>query len=141
MPNKAITARQRQQVRAKAGGCCEYCRSQEAFATERFSVDHIIPRAKGGQTELANLAYACLGCNGYKYTHTQAIDPATAEFAPLFHPRQQQWADHFAWSADLTQIIGLTPTGRATVQTLRMNRESLINLRKLLLLIDKHPPA
>ncbi|WNZ24154.1 mitochondrial large ribosomal subunit protein uL30m [Leptolyngbya sp. NK1-12] len=32
------------------------------------------------------------------------------------------WSEHFAWSEDTTLIIGLTPIGRATVQTLRLNR-------------------
>ena len=37
-------------------------------------------------------------------------------------------------------IIGLTPTGRAMVETLRLNREGLVNLRRLLYAAQKHPP-
>jgi 5-methylcytosine-specific restriction endonuclease McrA len=141
MPKKQITTKQRNQVQFRAKRCCEYCRSQELFATESFSIDHVIPRVKGGRTELNNLAYACLGCNGFKYIHTHGTDPATGETVPLFHPRQDEWADYFAWRENLTKIIGTTAIGRATVVTLRLNRESVVNLRKLLLLIDKHPPS
>lgn len=140
MPDKRITPSLRRRVQERANGCCEYCRSQEMFATESFSVDHIKPRVEGGKTKMSNLAYACLGCNGYKSWHTYATDPATGDIAPLFNPRQQQWAEHFAWSEDLTEILGITPTGRATVEALKLNRPNLINLRHLLLIIGKHPP-
>lgn len=140
MPDSRVTNRLRQQVWERANGCCEYCRSQEMFATEPFSVDHIIPRAKGGATRLDNLAYACLGCNSYKSSLIQAVDPATGEMALLFNPRQQSWHDDFAWSADLTEILGITPSGRATINALKLNRANLVNLRRLVLLIGEHPP-
>lgn len=38
------------------------------------------------------------------------------------------------------EVIGLTATGRATVQELQLNRKNLVNLRALLLLADLHPP-
>jgi hypothetical protein len=48
----------------------------------------------------------------------------------LFHPNQNVWSDDFAWSADGAHIIGLTPTGRATVDVLRFNRSAMILLRR-----------
>ena len=45
-------------------------------------------------------------------------DPIDSEIAPLFNPRLQRWRDHFCWSADTRLILGLTPTGRATVVAL-----------------------
>ena len=50
-------------------------------------------------------------------------------------------ARSFAWSEDTTRIIGRTPTGRATVRTLEMNRESLINMCQVLHRDGKHPPS
>jgi len=41
---------------------------------------------------------------------------------------------------DCTKIIGITPTGRATVSTLHLNREGLVNLRRILYMASKHPP-
>jgi len=37
-------------------------------------------------------------------------------------------------------LLGLTPTGRATIAALRLNREGVINLRRALKLEGKHPP-
>jgi hypothetical protein len=47
---------------------------------------------------------------------------------------------HFAWSVHSTMIIGLTPTGRATVEALRMNRKGVVNLRRVLFAMGEHPP-
>lgn len=125
----------------RAHGYCEYCHSQARFSTQGFSVEHIIPVSCGGETILDNLALACQGCNNHKYTKTTGRNPVNGEMVPLFHPRKQKWQDHFAWSDDFTQIIGLTPTGRATVETLQLNREGLINLRRVLYMMGEHPKA
>ena len=69
-----------------------------------------------------------------------AVDPLTKQPAPLFHPREQLWLEHFGWNEDFTLVIGLTPTGRATLATLQLNRPGVINLREVLYLVGKHPP-
>ena len=70
-----------------------------------------------------------------------APDPATDTVVPLYHPRQQRWRDHFTWSDNFTEIIGLTPTGRATVAALQLNRTGLVQLRRVLYLVEEHPPV
>jgi 5-methylcytosine-specific restriction endonuclease McrA len=72
MPEQRISAELRQQVVERAQGSCEYCRSQVRYATQPFSVEQIIPRAKGGATTLENLALACQGCNNHKYDKVEA---------------------------------------------------------------------
>jgi len=52
----------------------------------------------------------------------------------------KKWNEHFAWSLDFALIFGLTPTGRATAETLQMNREGVVNLRRALYIIGEHPP-
>jgi hypothetical protein len=136
-----ISGALRQLVTERARGCCEYCRSQEAYATERFSIEHIRPRASGGLTVAENLALACQGCNGHKSTKTKAADPETNEITVLFNPRQHNWQDHFVWNEDRLHLVGLTPVGRATVELLQMNRPSLVNLRRALMAINAHPPC
>ncbi|MGH9760771.1 MAG: HNH endonuclease [Blastocatellia bacterium] len=131
----------RQLVHERAGGICEYCRSQARFSPQPFSVEHIVPRSAGGTTKEDNLALSCQGCNGHKYTKQYAADPLTGEMSALFHPRKQLWQDHFAWSADTTMIVGLTPIGRATVEAMRMNRPELVALRQILYGARRHPPA
>ena len=140
MSKKRVTERQRQAVTQRGQGCCEYCQSQLRFAMDPFSVEHIIPRHRGGKTKLDNLALSCQGCNGHKHTKVEAHDPVTGGNVPLYHPRRQKWKDHFTWSQDKTQIVGSTPTGRATVITLKLNRSGLVNLRRVLYVMGEHPP-
>ena len=140
MPEKHITSQQKYDVVERAKGCCEYCRSQVRFAMQPFSVEHIVPRSRGGKTKFENLALACQGCNNHKYTKTKGSDPVNGDVVPLYHPRLQRWRDHFAWNEDCTLIIGLTPVGRATVAALCLNRDGLINLRQVLYIMAMHPP-
>jgi hypothetical protein len=81
-----------------------------------------------------------MGCNSYKAAKIQATDPLTDELALIFHPRQQIWLEHFAWSLDFSEVIGLTPTGRASIPALKLNRDGVVNLRRLLSQAGKHPP-
>jgi hypothetical protein len=129
----------KRRVAERAGDCCEYCRSPQAFSPDPFSVEHIIPRFGGGTDALGNLALSCQGCNNHKHTRIEAPDPHDGAPAPLFHPRRQRWAEHFAWTADFTRLEGRTPTGRATIEALRLNRVGLINLRAVLRVTDHHP--
>ncbi len=141
MANEHLAPALRLLVAERARGCCEYCRGQEAFTLQPFSVEHIVPRSRGGTSSEENLAWSCQGCNNHKYTRTEAPDPIGDAMAPLFNPRTQRWADHFIWSSDTTQVIGLSPTGRATVVALRLNREGLVNLRRILFNEGLHPPS
>ena len=84
---------------------------------------------------------SCQGCNNHKYTKTHGVDPIGGEPVSVYHPRRQRWMDHFAWNHDYTLILGLTPTGRATVATLRLNRPGLVDLRRVLYEMGEHPPA
>lgn len=99
-----------------------------------------MPQSKGGDGSSENLAGSCQGCNNHKYRSTEAPDPQIGEMMPLFHPRRQLWRDHFAWSLDLTRVVGITPTGRATVELLRLNRPGLVNMRRVLRREGVHPP-
>ncbi|MEM9850206.1 MAG: hypothetical protein AAF847_20105 [Bacteroidota bacterium] len=51
-----------------------------------------------------------------------------------------KWSTHFKWNEEEVEAVGLTPTGRATINTLQLNRIELINLRTLLKSIGEHPP-
>ena len=95
-----------------------------------FEVDHILPRAAGGKTTAANLCLSCPTCNRHKATRLTALDPVTRQSVPMFHPNQDRWLDHFAWNADGTRLQGLTPTGRATIDALHVNRAALLTLRR-----------
>lgn len=88
-----------------------------------------------------NLCLACPTCNCYKAHRQTAPDPSTEQTVALFHPHQQSWTDHFAWSEESTEIVGLTPVGRATIFALRMNRPQLVRVRRMWVRMGEHPPA
>ena len=127
-------------VAKRANWCCEYCRSQERFAPQSFTIDHFDPLSKSGDDELLNLVYACQGCNGGKSDKTGMIDPVTRQFVPFFNPRVQIWEAHFGWSDDFTHVIGRSAEGRVTVISLRLNRPILVQLRAYLHQKGEHPP-
>ena len=103
-------------------------------------MEHIIPHSKGGTDDLENLALSCQGCNNRKYVQTEAYDPVSGKKALLYNPRHHNWQKHFAWNEDFTLILGLTAIGRATVDRLQLNREGVVNLRRVLSSISEHPP-
>ncbi len=140
MPSEYVPVALKQLVFDRAKGMCEYCRSQAKFAIDPLVIDHIQPVSKGGATRSENLALACQTCNNYKYTKTEAPDPITDQVVPLFHPRQMVWQEHFSWNEDATKMIGITPTGRATIALLQTNRPGVCNMRQILVVMGYHPP-
>lgn len=127
-------------VKIRARHRCEYCQSPAAISSAPFSLDHIYPHSLGGASDEGNLALSCSFCNSAKGDRTCAIDPETSADIALFHPRRQSWSEHFRWSSDFLDIIALTPTGRATLAALGLNRAELRNLRRVLVRAELHPP-
>jgi len=122
----------REHVRERAGNRCEYCRihqDQDPFFT--FPVDHTIARQHGGKTESDNLCLSCYRCNSHKGPNIASIDPDTKEMVRLFHPRQDNWTEHFTWRR--APIVGHTPVGRATVALLAINHPDYVLLRESIL--------
>lgn len=139
MSRRYISAQEQSAIIERAQGRCEYCQSWMSYATQSFVCEHIIPISRDGETTLENLALACGGCNGHKYNKVEAPDPVDGKLVPLYNPRRQRWQDHFGWDEDYTHVVGLTPTGRATVEALKLNRPGVVNMRKLLRTVGKHP--
>lgn len=130
----------RERVAAHARHRCGYCLTSEAIVGAPMELDHIIPEALGGLTDEDNLWLACPLCNGHKADRIAAADPDTGETVLLFDPRRQVWAEHFRWASGGQLIVGQTPTGRATIAALAMNRPSLVHARGAWVLVGWHPP-
>ena len=135
-----VSASIRNKVEERAKKLCEYCQSPLEFSSDPFSVEHFFPISKGGTDDLGNLALACQGCNGHKSTKTEAFDAISQTTATFYNPRKDVWNEHFVWSEDFTEIIGKTAKGRVTIKTLKLNRQRIMNLRRVLILAGKHPP-
>jgi 5-methylcytosine-specific restriction endonuclease McrA len=108
---------------------CEYCRLPQHAIEATFHVEHILAQQHLPPDVDApdNLALACHQCNLHKGTNLTSIDPVSGHVVPLFHPRRDDWNEHFALNG--ARIVGLTPTGRATVQLLQFNTPRRLELR------------
>src|SRR5947208_13534848 len=86
-------------VEARAGGACEYCRLLQAATGVTFHIEHVMPRSRGGVTQMSNLALSCPGCNLAKAERTTGEDE-DGQTQALFNPRdlepwQLGWHLHF----------------------------------------------
>lgn len=102
-----------------------------------FQVDHITSEKHLGATEAENLCLSCYDCNHTKGSDVAAADPLTKLATFLFHPRQQQWKDHFQLNGAI--IEPLTPEGRVTVFLLKLNDEERIAHRLGLIRLGQYP--
>ncbi len=127
----------RRAVLERAGGHCEYCLYPQAFAFLTFEVEHIVAEKHGGATLADNLALACSYCNRFKGSDPGSFDPETGQLVPFYHPRRQQWADHFRIEG--ARIVPLTPEGRVTAAILQLNNHDRILERQQLLDAGAYP--
>ncbi|AFZ20085.1 HNH endonuclease [Allocoleopsis franciscana] len=133
----SIPSSLRQLVIERSQGKCEYCLIHQDDSIYSHEVDHIIAKKHGGQTVAENLALSCLSCNRHKGSDLATFDPLSKEIVPLFHPRRQTWSEHF--SLDGTLILGITPTGRATVFLLKLNAPTRLVYRQVLIAQGRYP--
>jgi hypothetical protein len=134
----AIPASLRRLVIQRSSDRCEYCGISQIGQVATFHIDHIIPAVSGGETTPENLALACVSCSLRKGARQNLEDSKTGEIVSIFNPRKQVWKEHFAWSG--VQVVGLTATGRATVQALDLNRATMLAIRAEEELLGRHPP-
>lgn len=130
----------RRRVAVLAEHRCGYCQISQQISGAQMHVEHIVPLAQGGTSDESNLWLACAWCNSFKGTKIFGVDPVTSVEAPLFNPRIQQWSEHFHWSDDGCEIVGLTAVGRATVAALRLNNDYLVTSRRQWVAAGWHPP-
>jgi len=101
----------------------------QALQGATFHIDHIVPISKRGETAEHNLALACPTCNLYKGSSTESVNPESGQIVPLFHPRRDEWAEHFRLEG--LRIVGISAVGRATVEKLQFNSERRLRIRRL----------
>jgi len=137
----SASARQlRQRIAVQARHRCGYCLTLEVVSGIPLTLEHIIPKSRGGQDTEDNLWLSCRLYNEAKEVLAEALDPQTDTFTSVFNPRLQSWTEHFTWSEDGTQIIGLTAIGRTTVAALSLNSELRVRARAIWVEAGWHPP-
>ena len=77
----------------------------------------------------------------FKGAQVASEDPVTGKAVALYHPRRQRWSEHFRWSLDGTEVVGITPIGRATSLALKMNNPLVVEARRLWVAVGWHPPG
>jgi|SRR6266853_65817 len=132
-----IPARLRRLVLRRSGERCEYCHLSQAGQEATFHIDHVTPVAAGGKTVADNLALACVSCSLRKSAKQTAVDPQTETEVQLFNPRRDIWSEHFQWEG--VRLVGLSATGRATVETLALNRPLMLAIRGEEAALGRHP--
>jgi hypothetical protein len=115
-------------VEDRAAGRCEYCHMHQSLQGATFHVEHIIPRSRGGTSDLQNLAWCCPSCNLHKSDRQAAPDPISGELCPLFSPRNDLWNEHFRWEG--YRLLGRTVVGRTTVAALDLNHPRRLLIRQ-----------
>lgn len=137
MERPYIDRQLRRLVATRADYLCEYCLIHEQDTALGCAVDHIISLKHGGQTDADNLAYACVYCNRFKGSDIGSIIWQTREFTRFYHPRWDNWAEHFQLEAYLIQPI--TNIGEVTARILGFNDSARWLERQLLISQNKYP--
>ena len=76
----------RRNLFARDGNRCQYCGRK--FKTTDLSIDHVVPRSRGGRTLWNNVVCACMACNVRKGGRT----PADAGLALVRAPVQPRFS-------------------------------------------------
>jgi 5-methylcytosine-specific restriction endonuclease McrA len=104
----------RRNIFARDNNQCQYCGRK--FPTSELSLDHVVPRSKGGQSTWENIVCACVNCNVRKggrtpkEAHLSLIRrPEKPKRSPILnlkmtHRKYQSWKtflDNAYWSVEL----------------------------------------
>lgn len=104
----------RRNVFARDGNRCQYCGKR--FPTSELSLDHVIPRSRGGEASWENIVCSCVKCNVKKGGRTPkeakmrlVNEPKKPRRSPLLsmklgNPKYESWKvflDSAYWSVDL----------------------------------------
>ena len=140
MSRRRISLALQKKIRGQARFRCGYCLTSETLIGMKMEFEHLAPIAAGGETREENLWLACRRCNEFKGIQTHTFNPETGANIPLFNPRTQKWNEHFQWSANGTEILDISPIGRATIIALKLNNEIILVSRRLWVSVGWFPP-
>lgn len=110
----------RRNIAVRDNSCCQYC--GVLLETADYSIDHVLPRSRGGQSVWTNLVLACVYCNKRKADRLphevgltlrkKPVEPN--QFDPRFNFRlhikvlRPEWSDYKAyiyWNVELEKYI------------------------------------
>jgi hypothetical protein len=122
MTTYIINAKLKSQVYARDGRVCQYCGTTEAAV---YEIEHIIPLALHGPSELYNLTVACRACNqrkGDTIWEPRNLDTITQDF-PEWAARVRGTVTDPLPPADRLKVsIALTERGQFLLDVLATKR-------------------
>jgi 5-methylcytosine-specific restriction endonuclease McrA len=92
------TSFNRSNVYCRDNYICQYCK--QMFSYKDLTLDHVIPKSKGGKTEWTNVVSACRKCNNDKASHTHIKpykEPRKPDFLQLVNGVNDKHIDHEIW--------------------------------------------
>ncbi len=111
LPTAAVTF-SRRNIFKRDKFVCQYCGEQPG--TEELTIDHVVPRAQGGESRWDNCVLACIDCNHRKADRTPKQagmrlrrEPARPAWTPLYAAhdmRIESWSKFISeayWNAEL----------------------------------------
>jgi 5-methylcytosine-specific restriction endonuclease McrA len=137
MERPYLSQKLRNLVAKRANYRCEYCLIREQDTVLGCAVDHIISLKHGGTTDADNLAYACVFCNRFKGSDIGSIIWKTREFTRFYHPRWDNWEEHFKLESYF--IRSITNIGKVTIMILGFNESNRLLERQLLIAQNLYP--
>ena len=91
----------RRAVYDRDSGKCQYCGKNIEYRD--FTVDHILPKSKGGQTIWSNIVTSCRKCNFYKDDKTieqaglallkKPEKPGIGNFSSIYRKENEYWSN------------------------------------------------
>ena len=113
LPNAAVTF-SRRNVFKRGRYTCQYCNEQPGG--DELTIDHVVPRAQGGESSWTNCVLACFECNSRKADRTPAQakmtlrkQPARPAWKPLYTnhaAKVESWSKFVSdayWNAELVK--------------------------------------
>ena len=92
------TSFSRSNVYCRDNYICQYCK--QMFSNKELTLDHVIPKSKGGLTNWTNIVTACKKCNNVKANHTNIKPykkPIKPDFHQLYKSKNHIHVDHPIW--------------------------------------------
>ena len=129
-----------EKIRRQSKNRCGYCLNPQELIPYKLEIEHIFSIALGGEKIEENLWLACRECNAHKSKKTKAVDSLTQKIVGIFNLRKQFWRENFEFNKFNTEIVGKTPCGRATVESLQMNNFYQTTARLAWAETGKFPP-
>lgn len=126
-------------IAQRANHCCEYCKAPEVVFNFPFEVEHIIPLSRQGSNKEANLALACRSCNLRKGNRVNGTLSSSGLEIRFFHPRKDEWSDHFQVNVESGEISGRTPVGTVTIECFEINSPAQMAARRLWIRLGLFP--